>query len=449
MVNIAHAVQKVKDIDNYGIPAETILAAAEAVGHTYRQRQLGPVQTVYLFLMQILNGNAACSSLRHSAGMRCSVSAYCKARARLPLALLRCLLGWVCQSLRDITAESTCWLGHRVFHIDGSSFSMPDTDDLQKAFGQPGGQKKGCGFPTAHMLLMTDAVTGLIMDVEASPLRTHEMSQVAGVHPSLRPGDVLVGDRGFCSYAHLALLLLHKLHAVLRIHQRTIVDFTPGRPHVSGKATASEKGLPRSRWLRCIGTHDQIVRWFKPKRRPRWMSADDYAALGESITVREVRYRVETPGYRTRRVTLVTTLLDDETYAAKDLAELYRCRWQIETNLRHLKQTMGMDVLRCETADGVLKEMLMFALVYNLVCCVIYDAADRQGVAPDRISFIDALRWLRTSSPGGELIDLIINPRRVGRVEPRVVKRRPKPYPLMTQPRQTLRNRLRNKHVAA
>ena len=179
------------------------------------------------------------------------------------------------------------------------------------------------------------------------------------------------------------------------------------------------------------------------------MAADDYAGLAESITVREVRYRVETPGYRTRRVTLVTTLLDDETYAAKDLAELYRHRWQIETNLRHLKQTMGMHLLRCETADGVLKEMLMFALVYNLVCCVIYDAADRQGVRPDRISFIDALRWLRTSSPGRDLIDLIINPRRVGRFEPRVVKRRPKPYKLMTQPRQTLRNRLRNKHVAA
>ena len=121
----------------------------------------------------------------------------------------------------------------------------------------------------------------------------------------------------------------------------------------------------------------------------------------------------------------------------------------IETNLRHLKQTMGMDVLRCQTADGVRKEMLMFALVYNLVCCVIYQAAQRQGVPPDRVSFIDALHWLRTCSPGKELIELIVNAYRPGRCEPRVVKRRPKPYKLMTEPRQTLRNHLRNQNVTA
>ena len=148
-------------------------------------------------------------------------------------------------------------------------------------------------------------------------------------------------------------------------------------------------------------------------------------------------------------MTLVTTLLDDEKYQAEELAELYRCRWRIETNLRHLKQTMGMDVLRCKTADGVRKEMLMFAIVYNLVCGVIYQAAGRQGVCPDRISFIDALRWLRNAGPDSELIDLIVNPCRPGRFEPRLVKRRPKKYGLLNKPRKTLRNRLKNKHVAA
>ena len=449
MAKITHTLQKVKNSCDYGISEKTILAATEKVKHKYRDRILGPVQTIFLFMTQIIHGNAACSSLRHSADMKCSVVAYCNARARLPVALFRRLLEWVCESLRDVTDESSRWLGHRVFHIDGSSFSMPDTADLQKAFGQSGVQKKGCGFPTAHMLLMTDAATGLIMDILAGPLRTHEMSQVSGMHPKLRSGDVLVGDRGFCSFAHLALLLRDKLHGVLRIHQRTIVDFTPGRRHVKGKAGPSEKGLPRSQWLQCNGANDQIVRWFKPKIKPRWMSREDYAELADSIIVRELRYRVETPGYRTRCVTLVTTLLDDEKYQAEELAELYRCRWQIETNLRHLKQTMGMDVLRCKTADGVRKEMLMFAIVYNLVCGVIYDAAERQGVCPGRISFIDALRWLRNAGPGSKLIDLIINPCRPGRFEPRVVKRRPKKYGLLNKPRKTLRNRLKNKHVAA
>jgi|APSaa5957512622_1039677.scaffolds.fasta_scaffold38948_1 hypothetical protein len=449
MAKITHALQKVKNSCDYGISEDAILDATDKVEYPYRQRTLGPIQTIYLFLAQILHGNQACSSLRHSAGMTCSVEAYCKARMRLPVALFRRLLEGVCESLRDATDESSRWLGHRIFHIDGSSFSMPDTEDLQNAFGQSGAQKKGCGFPTAHMLLMTDAATGLIMDILAGPLRTHEMSQVAGMHPKLRPGDVLIGDRGFCSFAHLALLLRDKLHGVLRVHQRTIVDFTPGRPHASGKVSPSEKGLPRSRQMRCIGAADQIVRWFKPKMKPRWMSREDYAELADSIVVRELRYRVETPGYRTHYVTLVTTLLDDEKYHAEELAELYRCRWQIETNLHHLKQTMGMDILRCKTAAGVRKEMLMFAIVYNLVCGVIYNAAERQGVCPGRISFIDALRWLRSAGPGSELIDLIVNPCRPGRFEPRVVKRRPKKYGLLNKPRQTLRNRLKNKQVAA
>ncbi len=449
MVSISTALQKVKNHHEQIIPAKTVVAVANAVGHKYRQRKLGPVRTFYLFFIQVLNGNVACSALRHLAGMTCTVAAYCQARQRLALELLRRLLEGTCQSIRDTTKTGSLWFGHRLFHLDGSSFSMPDTPELQEAFGQPGGQKKGCGFPTAHLLAMMDAATGLIMDVIASPLRTHEMSRVARTHGKLRAGDVLIADRGFCSYAHLALVIREKLHAVLRIHQRIIVDFTPGRTHATRKPDKTQKGLPRSQWLRCIGTHDQIVRWFKPKSRPTWMSPEQYASLDESIIVRELEYCIETPGYRTRRVTLVTTLLDEARYTAEDLAEFYRCRWRIETNFRHLKQTMGMDVLRCKKPDGVRKEMLMFALVYNLVCLAIYRAARRQGVCPDRISFIDALRWLRAYSPGDELIDLIVNPYRPGRVEPRVVKRRPKQYKRMSQPRHTLRNDLKNNHVTA
>ena len=444
---VSAALQKVKDHYGQLIPAGTILQICTAIGHPFRQRMLGPAETFYLLLIQILHGNTACSNLRHLAGMTCSVSAYCKARARLPVEVLRHVLRWICQSLRDVTETACQWHGHRIFHVDGSSFSMPDTEALQEEFGQPGGQAKGCGFPTAHLLAMFDAATGMIVDVLASPLRTHEMSKIAWMHPKLRPGDVLIADCAFCSYAHLALLFLRNLHGVFRMHQRTIVDFRPGRPHAKHGDKKAPKGLPRSQWLRCVGVQDQIVKWFKPRRRPTWMTVEQFAHLPQSLTVRELCYRIETPGYRTRKVTLVTTLLDPERYSAEDLAELYRCRWQIEVNLRHVKKTMGMDVLHCQTPDGVRKEMLMFALVYNLVCCIILDAADRQGAPPDRISFVDALRWFQTGKPGCELIDLIVNPRRPGRFEPRVVKRRPKQYPLMTEPRETLRNRMRNQYV--
>jgi len=449
MVNIVAALGKVKKDFNQIIPSKMILWVCEDLGYQFRRRVLGPVETFYLMLVQILHGNTACSHLRHLTDVDCSVSAYCRARGRLPVALLRRLLTWVCQSLRDMTESVGSWHGHRVFHVDGSSFSMPDTDALREEFGQPGSQKKDCGFPMAHLLAMFDAATGMILDVLASPLRTHEMSKISSLHPKLRTGDLLVADRGFCSYAHLALLFLRNLHGVLRIHQRTIVDFTPNRAYADPRGRKASKGLPRSRWLRRLGVSDQLVQWIKPRQKPNWMTAQQYADLPETITVRELRYRIETPGYRTRSVTLVTTLLDAEIYPAEELAELYRCRWQIEVNLRHIKQTMKMDILRCETPNGVRKEMLMFALVYNLVCCIILDAADRQGVPPDRISFIDALRFLQTWYPGKEMIELIVNPRRPGRFEPRVVKRRPKQYSRMMHSRETLRNRLINQHVQA
>jgi hypothetical protein len=172
------------------------------------------------------------------------------------------------------------------------------------------------------------------------------------------------------------------------------------------------------------------------------MTAAQYAMLPGELLVRELRYRIGGSGFRVREVTLVTTLLDAEVYPSEELAELYRKRWQVESNLKHLKTTMKMDVLRCETVSGVTKELLMFALTYNLVRLVMLEASRRQGVAVDRISFIDALRWLAEARPGAALPKLVVNRDRAGRMEPRVRKRRPKSYPLMTKPRQELREEL-------
>ena len=172
------------------------------------------------------------------------------------------------------------------------------------------------------------------------------------------------------------------------------------------------------------------------------MTHDAYDALPATLRVRELRIEIEQPGCRTATVTLVTTLLDPERYPANAIAKLYRQRWGIETNLRHLKTTVKMEVLRCHTVEGVLEELAMFALVYNLVRLVMCEAARRQDVPVDRISFIDALRWLRTARPGTPLPKLIVLPDRSDRHEPRVVKRRPKAYPRLTQPRAQLRKAL-------
>jgi hypothetical protein len=429
--------------------APTILALCREVGYQWRPRVLDPVTTVHLFLLQILHGNTACSHLPHLAGLRFTAAAFCQARTRLPLVVWQQLVRQTSAACEQTTHDEGRWRGHRTFLVDGSSFSMPDTPELQEYFGQPGGQRPGCGFPVAHLLALFHAGTGFLLEVLAAPWHTHDMAQVALLHPTLRPGDVLVGDRAFCSFAHLALLHQQGLHALFRVHQKQIVDFTPSRSHTTPKPRAAQKGLPRSRWLRELGLTDQLVEWVKPVHPPAWMTPALFAALPAALCVRELRYRVAQAGFRTRTITLVTTLLEADLYPADALADLYRCRWQVETNLRHLKQTMGLEVLHCQRLAGVMKELTVFALVYNLVRIVMLEAAKRQGVALDRISFVDAVRWLSTARPGEPLPPLVVNPHRPDRVEPRAVKRRPKPYPLLMKPRRVARHALRQQHVGA
>jgi Transposase DDE domain len=421
---------------------EAIIGACEEVGYTsWRDRVLTPVTTIQLFLLQILHGNTACTHLPHLSGIRFSASAYCQARTKLPLDLLGLLLTRLCASIQPHVSDEGRWHGHRTFLVDGSGCSMPDTPTLQEAFGQPNVQRPGCGFPVARLLGLFHAGTGLLLKLVVAPLLTHDLAQVQQVHPTLAPGDVLVADRGLCSYAHLALLVQAGVPAVLRIGARQIVDFTPGRPFVTPgvRRTPAVKGIPRSRWLKAIGVYDQLVTWLKPKTCPSWLARETLAALPETIELREVRYPISTPGFRTREITLVTTLLDPKSYPVTDLAELYRQRWQIETALAHLKTTMQMDVLHCKTVPGVLKELTVFALVYNLVRMVMWQSARLHHINVERISFLDALRWLGAPSTGIPLEALIVNPTRPYRVEPRVKKRRPKSFPFMIKPRQILR----------
>jgi hypothetical protein len=446
-INVAEVVGQFKADVGRALSAEVIEGVCRDLGHAFRRRLLDPVVLIHSFLLQILHGNVACSALPHLTGRLFSAAAYVRARARLPLALFWELLRRVVAGLWDERDTTGLWRGHRTWLMDGSSLSMPDQAPLQECFGQPGNQRPGCGFPVAHILALFHAGTGLLQRVIAAPLRTHDMAHAAVMHPDMSAGDILVADRGFASYAHLALLFLRNLHAVFRCHQRQIVSFRSGRRHTGQRR--SHAGMPRSRWLRRLGRHDQLVEYIKPTSQPAWMNDDAFATLPGTLIVRELRFTVTQRGRRTRVITLVTTLLDPRLYPAAALAELYEQRWQIETNLRHLKTTMKMEVLHCQTVDGVLKELAMFALAYNLVRLVMLEAARRQDAPLDRISFIDALRWLRIAEPGTPLPDLIVNPHRPGRFEPRVVKRRPKEYDRMTRPREELRNNLLNLRLAA
>lgn len=429
---------------------EAIQSACREARYRWRNRQLDPVATIALFLLQVLHGNTACRHVVHFGKWAFSAAAYCKARKRLPLRVLQVLLDRIAGKLRATTAASAQWLGHRVWVEDGSSFSMPDVPALQAHFGQPAGQRPGCGFPVAKWVALFDLATGLLLRVSVHPMRTHDMAKASEVETDVKAGDVVLGDRGFCSYAHIALLMAQGIHAVFRLHQKVLVDFTPGRPMATKLSwKANPQGRPHSRWVKSNGKWDQIVIWYKPKQKPKWMTQDWYTTLPEEITVRELRYRVSRAGFRVREVTLVTTLLDSEIYSISELSKLYRRRWQVELNFRHIKITMKMDVLKCKSVDGILKELTMFAIAYNLIRSVMAESARVQNVDVDRVGFADALRWLLGTGPGGDVSQILINPSRPDRVEPRVRKRRPKHFPVMKAPRAELRNRLLGKTVAA
>jgi hypothetical protein len=424
---------------------KAILAVCGEVGYTgWRDRVLTPVTTMQLFLLQILHGNTACSHLPHLSGLRFTAAASCQARARLPLRFFDLLLERFDSAVQRSVVDDGRWHGQRTFFVDGSACSMPDMPALQDVFGQSTAQRPGCGVPVAHLLGLFHAGTGVLLKLVVASLLTHDLAQVQAVHPTLQPGDILVADRGLCSYAHLALLVQAGVHAVLRVGARQIVDVTPGRPFVlpSVRRTPAVKGLPRSRWLKALGVQDQLVTWLKPKTCPAWLTREALAALPQALVLREVRYGIGRPGFRTRQITLVTTRLDAAVYRVDDLAELYRRRWPVETLLAHLKTTMQMEILHCKTVPGVLKELTVFAIVYNLVRLIMCQSAGLQHIGVERIGFLDALRWLGAPSAGVPLGALIVNPVRPHRAEPRVKKRRPKSFPFMIKPRQELRRQL-------
>jgi hypothetical protein len=444
MVSVPRAVARIKsDLGKY-LPGCSVEAACREAGHRWRERKLGPGLTLHLFVLQVLHFNTAITHLRHLVGVPLNAAAYCQARMRLPLAAVQALLRSSSAAMRDAACArpSALWRGLRVVLVDGSSAVTPDTPALGKAFGRPKGQRAGCGFPVAKVLGLFDAFSGMVVEALGLPLYTHDQSKVWTLHPLLAAGDLLLGDCGLCSYAHLAMLRARQVVACFRMHQRQVVDFRPRRK-------AGGKGRPTSRYLKRLGKRDQLVEWLRPEQRPRWMSDEQFALLPETLVVRELRYAIPRRGQRTLCVTIATTLLDPRRYPGDEVAKLYERRWEVETHLAELKTTLGMRRLKCKTEAGALKELAVYCLVYNLVRSVMARAAARQGTTPGRVSFLDALRWMLTAAPGQDVPDLVINPRRPGRHEPRVRKHRGSGHPFMTRPRAELRKALRRPKVKA
>jgi hypothetical protein len=390
----------------------------------WRDRLLSPLVTLRLFVIQVAHGNCAIAALRQLAGIAFAPSSYCDARARLPLHLLQSLLermSQLCESSAAALARTATAGAHparRVLVVDGSSYSTPDTPELAAHFHRPRQSRPGVGYPTGKLMGLLDAATGMFVSLLALPLFEHDVRGGVGVHAMLRAGDILLGDRAFCSFAHVALLQARGVLACMRLHQAR-GDQTHGRQ-----------------------------RWKKPGKRPVWMDAAQYASLPDSLDVRVVAYAVTHEGFRSRRVVIATTLTDRAVWPDARVAELYGHRWRIETCFGHLKTTMRMDVLRCRTLDGVMKELAVYLIVYNLVRLAMLGAAAAQRVDVRRVSFIDAMRLVAARAVGrAGVARLVVNPDRAGRCQLRVVRRRPKAYDWLLVPRRQKEAEIRRKQA--
>uniref|UniRef100_UPI0035CBCA16 IS4 family transposase n=1 Tax=uncultured Nostoc sp. TaxID=340711 RepID=UPI0035CBCA16 len=336
----------------------------------------------------------------------------------------------VAVGLESQVNEKHLWCGRKVKVIDGSTVSMPDTPLNQQEYPQPNSQKTGCGFPLAKIGVLFSIATGAAIALVIDIFNTHDIKLARRLYSFLSPGDVLLGDRAFCAYADLFQIKTLGCDAVFRKHQ--------------SRKTQMRRG-------KIVGDCDKFVTWSKPKQCPQGLSQEEFNSLPDRLIVREIYFYIFIPGFRTEQVSLITTLLDTQAYSTLDITSLYQERWDVEINLRHLKTTLGMDILRSKTPAMVRKEIWAFLLAYNLLRTLMWSAGNSYGVSPLRLSlqgtrqhfhnFISQLITATTSERHQiyhTLLKVIVHkevPLRPARSEPRVRKRRPKFYPLMQEPR--------------
>jgi hypothetical protein len=407
------------------------------------------VLTLWAFLAQVASPDRSCRAAvaRALAWLvaqgrrpgRPATGPYCKARARLPEALPRRLARETGHDLHAQAEAAWLWQGRKVKVADGTTVSMPDTPANQRAYPQPDAQEPGLGFPLARAVVVFCLATGAALDAALGRYRgkrTGEAALLREVADAFAPGDVVLGDRSFGSFFDLALWRARGVDAVVRLHQARRADFRTGRR---------------------LGPKDHVVVWARPDR-PEWLDEATYASLAGGLAVREVAVRVTQPGFRTRRLVVATTLLDARRYPAAALAALYRARWHAELDLRSLKATLGLDVLRCRTPAMVRKEFWAHLLAYNLIRAVMARAAQDLGCAPRELSFAGA--WQAVRAFGERLLEadgsqaeelhewllIVVGCHQVGdrpgRVEPRARKRRPKHGAYLTKPREQARAEL-------
>jgi hypothetical protein len=402
--------------------------------------------TLKTFLMQCLAQDHSCRTAVATAKDRGwlppsaspGTAAYCRARDALAAEGLQSAVEHTAEALSSRVSDEHLWRGRQVQVVDGTGIALPDTEANQEDYPQPSEQKPGCGFPVLRLVAFMSLATGAVSRYCIGTLHDHEQRLFQALRAHLKGGEVVLGDRNFGTFATLVLLKRQGVDGVFRRHQS----------RGAGAKT-----------LKPLGQDDHLVRgsFIPRKQHPVWLEAS--VRLPSTWVVREVSFEVTQPGFRTKSVTLVTTLLDAKRYPAWALAQLYLRRWRMELWLRDLKITMDMDRLRTKTPARARAELAMFLVGYNLIRTVMFDAAKMSEVRLEQVSFKSALMrfglwyaglrgsirirvWLLGYQAMLKDLGRDLNPDRPGRYEPRVVKRRPKPFPRMQQPRQVLRQQL-------
>jgi len=425
----------------FGSWIPTAALEPESSGPNSRQRLFPLEMTFWAFLGQILNPGTSCrEALRQILALGSlhqvdpsdeQTSGYCQARARLPLKRLQQILGQVAQQARWRCGKSRGWFGREVKVVDGSSVTLPDTSKNQKAFPQQKIQKPGCGFPIMKFVGLFSLGTGCLLSVITGNYYQAELSLFRQLWHFLKPGDILLADRHFSDYGTLGWLWSRGVDCLLRMNQARPKDF--------------RKGL-------YLGPQDRLVTWTKPLQRARTFTARMWRVLPDELTLRMVRVRCAAKGFRTQELILITTLLDPESYPAQELAQLYLQRWNIELFFRDLKTMLKMEHLRCQSPQMAQKEFFMHLIGYNLIRAVMIETVRKHDVPLERISFkgsVDSVRQYslviskaRTKKKAAGLLAELLRvlasdlvPYRPNRREPRALKRRGKPFPLLTQPR--------------
>ena len=429
------------------------LLSQEDEGDNSRQRIFTLLLTFECFLWQILKPRTACREVvrqvqalfrnRHLGPVDEGTSAYCQARARLPKERLEQILAATAATADRRAGQGGCLGGRPVKVVDGSSTQLPDTPRNQKRYPQPRQQKPGCGFPVLKFLLLFSLNSGSVLNVILGSLHQHDLRLLRQLQSGLRKGDILLGDRAYGEYTTLATWPRQGIDVVARLHQKRKVDF---------------------RKARRLAKNDALFLWTKGPQPSDVLTAQQWSRLPAQITVRVLRFTAAIRGHRARRITLVTSLLDPALYPAEQLIALYARRWRLELCLRDLKTTMGMEQLRSQSPAMAEKELLMFLIGHNVIRCLMAEAVARHQVDLERVSFkgtIDAARQYSAAllEAGSRKMrrqlwdDLLLNlardlvPYRPNRTEPRAVKHRPKPFPLLTKPRRQFKETPhRNRH---